>query len=258
MLLVAVPGFTLFNTGKQANGAGTTDIPSIRDANGMEFILIPAGRFLMGTPFAADVNGDEMPQHEVTISRPFYLGRYEVTQAEWEAVMRDNPSAFKGMDRPVDSVSWEEVQAFIDKLNERAGAVVYRLPSEAEWEYAARAGSTTGRYWGDDGAEMERHAWYADNSGKRSHPVGQLRPNAWGLYDMLGNVWEWCQDWYSPKSYAAEERIDPQGPSEGGGRVLRGGGWNGYASHIRSAYRFELNPAHRRRNLGVRLVMEKR
>ncbi len=257
MLLVAVPEFSLFHSGKQSTSNSASPITSVRDANGMEFILIPPGRFLMGTPFAADVSEDEMPQHEVVISQPFYMGRYEVSQGEWEAVMRNNPSEFKGADRPVDSVSWEEVQTFLAKLNERAGATLYRLPTEAEWEYAARAGSTTSRYWGDDSAAMERHAWFAGNSGKRSRPVGQLQANAWGLHDMLGNVWEWCQDWYSPKTYANGKVTNPQGAAEGSSRVIRGGGWNSYASHIRSAYRFELNPAHRRRNLGLRLVMEK-
>ncbi|MBF0185500.1 MAG: formylglycine-generating enzyme family protein [Magnetococcales bacterium] len=258
MLLVAVPDLSLFRSGKQVATQTNQEIPAIRDANGMEFILIPAGRFLMGTPFAADVSEDEMPQHEVIISRPFYLGRYEVKQAEWEAVMRSNPSEFKGADRPVESVSWEEVREFIGKLNERAATDLYRLPSEAEWEYAARAGTTTSRYWGDGNEALEQHAWFAGNAGKRSRPVGQLQANPWGLYDMLGNVWEWCQDWYSPKSYSNGTVTDPRGPSDGASRVLRGGGWNNYASHIRAAYRFELNPAHRRRNLGLRLVMEAR
>ncbi len=171
--------------------------------------------------------------------------------------MGSNPSEFKGADRPVESVSWQEVQTFIGKLNDKAGALIYRLPTEAEWEYAARAGAETVRYWGDGVEGMEQYAWYGENAGKKSHPVGQLKPNGWGLYDIVGNVWEWCQDWYSGTYYQNSPATDPQGPVEGAGRVMRGGGWNGYASHIRVAYRFELNPAHRRRNLGVRLLMER-
>ena len=257
MVMMAVPEWAFFSKGKPAAPLAVESVPSVKDANGIEFVWIPPGRFKMGTPFGADVNQDEMPQHMVTISRPFYLGRYEVTQAQWEGLMGNNPSEFKGADRPVESVSWEEVQLFLSKLNGKVGAEIYRLPTEAEWEYAARAGTETVRYWGDGSEEMDQYAWYGDNAGKRSHPVGQLKPNGWGLYDMLGNVWEWCQDWYGT-SYADLPVSDPQGPAEGSGRVIRGGGWNGYASHLRAAYRFELNPAHRRRNLGVRLLMEKR
>ncbi|MBF0461068.1 MAG: formylglycine-generating enzyme family protein [Magnetococcales bacterium] len=258
MVVVAVPDFGWFTKGKAVSAPVADAVPSVKDANGIEFVLIPAGRFQMGTPFGADVSEDEIPQHWVTISQPFYLGRYEVTQAQWESIMGSNPSEFKGADRPVDSVSWDETQIFIGKLNEKAGGAVYRLPTEAEWEYAVRAGTETTRYWGDGAEGMDQYAWYGDNAGKKSHPVGQLKPNAWGLYDMLGNVWEWCQDRYSNKTYTKDPVTDPQGPVEGAGRVMRGGGWNGYAGHLRAAYRFELDPGYRRRNLGLRLRMEKR
>ncbi|MEO5340484.1 MAG: formylglycine-generating enzyme family protein [Magnetococcus sp. MYC-9] len=256
MFATNVPGFSFFAKGKQVDAPPTDATSSFKDDHGIEFVWIAPGRFMMGTSFAADVNDDEMPRHPVTISQGFYLGKYEVTQAQWQAVMENDPSEFKGADRPVENVSWEEVQSFIGKLNDKAGARRYRLPTEAEWEYAARAGTETTRYWGDGDGEMEQYAWFAGNSGKKSRPVGQLKPNGWGLHDMLGNVWEWCQDWYGKKVYAEQAVADPQGPSEGAGRVLRGGGWNGYASHIRAAYRFELNPGHRRRNLGFRLRME--
>ncbi|MEO5363284.1 MAG: formylglycine-generating enzyme family protein [Magnetococcus sp. DMHC-8] len=256
MVVVAVPDLAWFAGEKPAGNPVEETVQSVKDGNGIEFILIMPGGFQMGTPFGADVNDDELPRHAVTISRAFYLGKYEVTQAQWEAVMGDNPSAFQGADRPVESVSWHDVQAFIGKLNDKAGARLYRLPSEAEWEYAARAGTETVRYWGNGAEEMEQYAWYGNNAGKKSHPVGQLKPNPWGLYDMLGNVWEWCDDWYGTKVYADPATTDPRGPAEGVGRVLRGGGWNGYASHIRAAYRFDLNPAFRRRNLGLRLLME--
>ncbi|MBF0401761.1 MAG: formylglycine-generating enzyme family protein [Magnetococcales bacterium] len=258
LFAVTVPNFSFFSTGKQAEVPAKDSVPSVKDANGMEFVRIEPGKFVMGTAFGLDVSADEMPQHEVTISRSFYLGRYEVTQAQWEAVMGSNPSEFSGADHPVENVSWEEVQRFIGKLNDKAGGKRYRLPTEAEWEYAARAGTTTSRYWGEAVDTMERYAWYTENAGKRTRAVGQLQPNGWGLYDMLGNVWEWCQDWYGSKSYADGPVVDPQGPSEGSGRVLRGGSWSNYASFIRSAHRFELNPTYRRRNLGLRLLMEEK
>lgn len=251
-----VKDFSLFSTGKKVDTPLPSSVESVKDANGIEFILIPAGTFIIGTVFAADVSPDEVPQHPVTISQPFYLSRYEVTQAQWEAIMEENPSEFSGADYPVDNVSWEAAQTFIGKLNEKAGAKRYRLPTEAEWEYAARAGTETVRYWGDSTDEMEQYAWSSSNSGKRSRTVGLLKPNAWGLHDMLGNVWEWCQDWYSIKPYTNEPTTDPSGPSEGAGRVLRGGSWSNFASQIRVAYRFELNPSYRRRNVGLRLLME--
>jgi formylglycine-generating enzyme required for sulfatase activity len=167
----------------------------------MEFVLMPAGTFTMGSP-ASDPNAydDEKPAHQVTISKPFYMGKYEVTQAQWKAVMgsENNPSYFKGDSLPVDHVSWRDVQEFIQKLNrreEQASGVFCRLPTEAEWEYAARAGTTTLYSFGDDAAELDDYAWYAGNADHTSYPVGQKKPNAWGLYDMHGNVSEWCQDW---------------------------------------------------------------
>ena len=160
---------------------------------GMEFMLIPAGTFMMGSEKGY---ADEKPQHRVTISRPFYLGKYEVTQAQWEAVMGNNPSRFDGRNNPVEQVSWEDVRVFIARLNAHEGHTRYRLPTEAEWEYAARAGSTSAYSFGDDAARLGQYAWYGDNSGKTTHPVGQKLPNAWGLHDMHGNVWEWVQGWY--------------------------------------------------------------
>lgn len=257
LFAASVKDFSLFSTGKKADVPLPPSVESVKDANGIEFILIPAGTFTIGTVFTADVNPDEVPQQSVTISRPFYLSRYEVTQAQWESIMEKNPSEFVGEEHPVDSVSWEAVQTFIGKLNEKAGTKRYRLPTEAEWEYAARAGTETVRYWGDSADEMDQYAWYEDNSGKQSRPVGRLKPNAWGLHDMLGNVWEWCQNWYSIKPYTSEPVTDPQGPSEGVSKVVRGGSWSNYASLVRAAYRFELNPTYRRRNIGLRLLMEK-
>jgi formylglycine-generating enzyme required for sulfatase activity len=159
----------------------------------MSFVLIDKGSFPMGSS-----NGDEdaRPIHTVHISKPFYLGKYEVTQREWQAVMGTTPSNFQGDDLPVESVSWDDVQAFIAKLNDRVEGQPYRLPTEAEWEYAARAGKTTDYSFGDDVGELGKYAWYEDNAGGKTHPVGQRGPNSWELCDMHGNVREWVQDWY--------------------------------------------------------------
>src|SRR5262249_25718461 len=157
----------------------------LRNTIGMEFVLIPAGTFQMGNNDGYD---DDKPVHTVRISRPFYLGKYEVTQAQWEAMMGNNPSHFKGdANSPVEQVHWDDVQKFIRRLNAKEGGARYRLPTEAEWEYAARAGTTTSWSFGDDASQLGRYAWCGGNAGWQTHPVGQLQPNAWGLYDMYGN-----------------------------------------------------------------------
>jgi formylglycine-generating enzyme required for sulfatase activity len=223
---------------------------------GMKFVLIPAGTFMMG----ADKNfesayDNELPRHQVRISKPFYLGVYEVTQQEWTAVMGNNPSYFKGEDNPVETVNWDDAQDFIKRLNQKEGHSRYRLPTEAEWEYAERAGSTSAYYFGDDESQLGDYAWYEDNSGQEAHPVGQKRPNAWGLYDMIGNILEWTQDWYGETYYAHSPSADPTGPSSDAFRVLRGCGWVYAARHCRSAYRFGREPANRNENFGFRLAL---
>jgi formylglycine-generating enzyme required for sulfatase activity len=216
---------------------------------GMQFALIPAGEFRMGSTLRAD----EIPMHTVHISKPFYLGIHEVTQGQWEAVMGNNPSQFKGdANRPVETVSWEEVQQFIDKLNTREGGTKYRLPTEAEWEYAARAGSKTAYSFGDDNSQLDKYAWFEGNAGKTTHPTGTRQPNAWGLYDMHGNVWEWVQDWYD--KYTVEPVTDPQGPTSGSRRVLRGGSWITDAGNCRSASRNNDAPSGRSLRVGFRLL----
>ena len=238
---------------------------------GMEFVLIPGGTFWMGSNNVKDAG----PCHKVTIARPFYLGKYPVTQAQWEAVMGmmevrerrgpfgwfgqqnnlipNNPSHFKGADRPVENVSWNDVQDFIRKLNERENHNRYRLPTEAEWEYACRAGST-GRYcFSDDKSRLKDYAWYKGNSEGRTHPVGQKKPNAWGLYDMHGNVFEWVQDWYG--SYGAGAVVDPRGPDAGVLRVLRGGSWRDNAESCRSANRDGHGPDFNISSFGFRLAL---
>ena len=215
---------------------------------GKEFVWLPAGEFLMGSA-SSEAEDDEQPLTRVRISRGFYLGKYEVTQAEWQAVMGGNPSEFDecGPDCPVENVSWDDVQEFIGKLNAAVGDERYRLPTEAEWEYAARAGTSGDRY-----GNLDAIAWYGDNSGRRTHPVGQKQPNAWGLYDMLGNVWEWVGDWAA--AYPGGSVTDPRGPGSGSGRVGRGGGWFNYAGICRASIRGSPSPGNRDYDLGFRLL----
>jgi len=177
--------------------------------------------------------GDERPQHRVRITKPFYFGKYPVTQGEWEKLMGNNPSSFKGDDQlPVDTVTWNVCQEFVKK----AGSGM-RLPTEAEWEYACRAGSTSAFYFGDKAEELGDSGWYEANSEQRTHPVGQKTPNGFGLYDMHGNIWQWCQDWYGADYYSRSPSDDPTGPGTGEFRVLRGGAWYHYAHFCRSGSR---------------------
>ena len=218
---------------------------------GMEFVWIPAGEFLMGTPRHGGDTYDDETRHEVRISRGFWLGKYEVTQGEWGAVMGTNPSAFSdcGQRCPVETVSWADAQAFIRELNEResGSGYEYRLPTEAEWEYAARAGTSGIRY-----GELDEIAWYSDNRALKTRPVGQKEANAWGLHDMLGNVWEWTGDWYG--AYPTGPVTDPEGPESGSGRVNRGGSWIDFAGGVRSANRHYNSPGNRGSSVGFRLV----
>jgi formylglycine-generating enzyme required for sulfatase activity len=224
--------------------------PSFTNSIGMEFVLIPAGTFMMGSPDSdTEARNDEKPAHRVTISQSFYLGKYPVTQAQWETVMGNNPSHFKdNPNHPVERVSWNDVQGFIRKLNEREGGGDYRLPTEAQWEYACRAGTETPRYHQD----IDAIAWYDANSSRQTHPVGQKLPNAWGLYDMLGNVWEWVQDRYAEGYYRYRPTVDPQGLVAGAFRVYRGGSWDGTARVVRAAGRVGTVPGVRDVYLGFR------
>jgi formylglycine-generating enzyme required for sulfatase activity len=198
---------------------------------------------------------DEKPAHRVAITKGFEIGRHEVTQAVWQSVMGTNPSSFKAPDRPVEQVSWSDVQEFLAVLNGRRDGYRYRLPTEAEWEYAARAG-TTGAYF----ASLDAIAWYGANSGGQSHPVGQKQPNAWGLHDMQGNVWEWCQDWYQDDYYrklGEPKAVDPRGPASGQQRVLRGGSWYKFLWFLRVSSRFAFRPSGRFPHVGFRCVRQK-
>lgn len=225
----------------------------------LALVPIPGGTFLMGAPASEkDSSDDERPQHQVTLS-PFLLGKYPVTQAQWVALMGQNPSRFKGPQRPVETVSWLEAQEFCQKISEKTGAA-YRLPTEAEWEYACRAGTTTPFYFGPTiTTELVNYDGnYPYNSApkgiyrKETTEVGSFPPNAFGLYDMHGNVWEWCQDWYG--AYSAEAVLDPCGPASGSGRVARGGSWGRTAEYCRTANRGGGAPDSRGTALGFRLV----
>ena len=208
-------------------------------------ISIPAGTFLMGSPVSeAERDQDEGPQSEVTVQK-FQISQYEVTQAQYKAVTGTNPSSFKGDDLPVDSVTWNDAIEFCRKLSRLTGRE-YRLPTEAEWEYACRAGTKT-PYAGNPDAM----GWYAANSKNQTHPVGQREPNGFGLYDMNGNVWEWCQSKYKPYPYQATDGRENVQDSDV--RVLRGGSWESSASSTRSAYRRRVVPD--RRSIGFRIVL---
>jgi len=225
---------------------------TLRNSIGMEFVRIEAGTFQMGSN-DSEAFDYEKPVHTVRLMQPFYLGKHEVTQGQWQAVMGNNPSKFTGdLNRPVEMVSWDDVQEFIRRLNAREGGATYRLPTEAEWEYAARAGTTTRWSFGDDASQLGRYAWHEENAGGQTHPVGQLQPNPWGLYDMHGNVWEWVQDWYG--EYASGTAVDPAGPSSGSRRVFRGGSLLNTTRLCRSANRGFGAPGNRSVNLGFRLL----
>ena len=198
---------------------------------GMKLKLIPAGTFTMG-------EGGEA--HKVTLTKPFGLGVYEVTQEQYQQVMGTNPSKFKAPQNPVERVSWTDAVEFCRKLSalpaEKKAGYVYRLPTEAEWEYSCRAGTSTTYSFGDSESELGDYAWYNSNSGATTHPVGGKKPNGWGLYDMHGNVYEWCQDWHEKSPSGST--TDPTGPSSGSYRVIRGGGWFGYSGYCYSASRY--------------------
>jgi len=210
----------------------------------MKLVLIRPGKFLMGSPDSEQGRKtEEGPQHQVTITKPFYMGVTEVTQAQYEAVMGTNPSKFKGPSNPVDNVTWDEAVEFCRKLSEKTGKAV-RLPTEAEWEYACRAGTKTRYSFGDSDSVLGDYAWSGSNSGGMTHPVGQKKPNPWGLYDMHGNVYEWCADWFG--SYSGGASTDPQGAASGKLRVSRGGAWHSIDPLTRRcAYRGRNDPAGR-------------
>jgi hypothetical protein len=228
----------------------------VRVFDGIEFVYVPAGSFMMGSDIGTR---DERPVHEVTISKGFWLSRYEITQTQWRDVMDDNPSLSLSSKKPVENVSYNDVQAYISAL----GNAKYRLPTEAEWEYACRANSTTIYSFGNDITHLEDHAWFGEISSGlwdrsiSSHSVGEKKPNKWGLYDMHGNVYEWCQDWYGRNYYSESPvNVDPTGPSSGEERVVRGGSFCYYPSSLRSSDRFKMAPDEKSFHVGFRLLRE--
>jgi len=236
----------------------------ITNSIGMKLVLIPNGTFQMGSPPSEEDRSSDERQHEVTISKDYYLGVTEVTQEQYEKVMGKNPSEFQGgkikgnsLNHPVELVSWEDAVEFCRKLSElpeeKAAGRVYRLPTEAEWEYACRAGSKTVFHFGDDPGSLGDYAWFEENANSQTHPVGQKKPNPWGLYDMHGNVWEWCSDWYG--DYPKGAVTDPGGPNEGSRRVFRGGSWDYLAAHCRSALRGGFLPSIRFSSIGFRVAL---
>ena len=220
---------------------------------GMEFVLIPGGSFMMGSNEDSEDSNDEKPVHKVTL-KSFRMQTTEVTQAQWKAVMENNPSKIIGDSLPVHCVSWDECQEFIQKLNQMDSGKDYRLPSEAEWEYACRAGTTTPYYSGMDETGLELVCWYKDNSGDMNHPGCMKEPNSWGLYDMHGNVWEWCEDWYHGNYNGAPANGSAWVSPTGAYKVIRGGSWYYFAGPCRSANRFYQDPSSSRSDLGFRLV----
>jgi len=242
---------------------------------GMKLKLIPAGEFVMSTGESpeslakafdtkAEYFHDEQPQHRVRITKPYYLGVTEITQGQWETLMGTSPWKGKtfvkeGSDYAASYITWKDAVSFCRKLSEKE-ELQYRLPTEAEWEYACRAGNTTRFGFGDSGSSLGLYAWYGGGSAldvgeKCAQQVGRKQGNAWGLYDMHGNVFEWCQDWYDEGYYMNSTTDDPTGPSSGLYRVLRGGSWNSVAWGCRSANRIELSPVSRYSYLGFRVAL---
>jgi formylglycine-generating enzyme required for sulfatase activity len=236
----------------------------ITNSIGMKLVLIPKGTFIMGSPESEEGRGKYETQHEVTISKDYYLGVYEVTQAQYEKMMGTNPSYFQGSkivgsssNYPVEQVSWEDAVEFCKKLSElpeekKAGRV-YRLPTEAEWEYACRSGSKSAYSFGESSKSLGDYAWFDGNSNGQTHPAGENKANAWSLYDMHGNVWEWCSDWYG--DYPNGAVSDPVGPPGGSLRVFRGSGWFIEAARCRSALRYGSAPDNRFNFIGFRVAL---
>ena len=245
---------------RQAQAAARLGVPveTTVDLGGgvmLDLVFVPAGRFRMGSPEDEKDRDDNEMQHWVVITRPFYLGKYEVTQRQWEKVMRANSSHHKGATNPVENVSWSDSQEFLKRLNNLGVAKGrFRLPTEAEWEWACRAGTRTKYYSGEADAALTDYAWFHANSGGKTRPVGTRKPNAWGLYDLHGNVWERCGDWYREDYYGKSPRYDPMGPTTGPVRVLRGGACCRGPEYCRSSRRDWLYPEMWIGVIGLRVV----
>ena len=225
----------------------------VKDGISIDMVRVEAGTFTMGaTPEMVNSYGYEKPAHQVTLTNDYYIGKYEVTQALWKVVMGNNPSCFKGDNLPVENVCWDDCQKFISKLNSITGKN-FRLPTEAEWEYAACGGKKSRGYQYSGSNNLSDVAWYTDNSGSKTHTVGSKQANELGIYDMSGNVYEWCQDWFG--SYSSSSQVNPTGANSGSYRVIRGGSWSFTAGVCRSSCRDIYAPDDRGYNLGLRLVL---
>ena len=239
-----------------ASGSNAISIP-VKDGISIEMVKVEAGTFMMGATSEMkdsydDPYSDEKPVHQVTLTNDYYMGKYEVTQALWQAVMGSNPSNFKGDNLPVEKVSWNDCQEFISKLNSLTGRK-FRLPTEAEWEYAARGGKKSRGYQYSGSSNISDVVWYKDNSANKTHPVGTKQANELGIYDMSGNVWEWCSDRYG--SYSSFSQTNPTGSYSGAFRVLRGGGWGSFAWFCCLSFRRNFAPDFRHYDLGLRLAL---
>ena len=225
----------------------------VKNGISIDMVRVEAGTFTMGaTSEMEDPYDWEKPTHQVTLTNDYYIGKYEVTQALWKAVMGNNPSNFKGDNLPVEKVSWDDCQEFINKLNRITGKT-FRLPTEAEWEYAARGGKKSRGYQYSGSNNISDVAWYSDNSGNMTNDVGSKQANELGIYDMTGNVWEWCQDRYG--RYDSFSQVNPTGANSGSDRVYRGGSWSYTARYCRSSFRLRITSGYRRSFLGFRLVL---
>ena len=230
----------------------TISIP-VKGRISIDMVRVEAGTFTMGaTAEMKDPYDNEKPTHQVTLTNDYYIGKYEVTQALWQAVMGDDPSYFKGDNLPVEAVTWDDCQEFIGKLNRITGKT-FRLPTEAEWEYAARGGNKSRGYQYSGSNNLSDVAWYDDNSSNTTHAVGTKQPNELGIYDMSGNVWEWCQDRLG--AYSSSSQVNPTGANSGSYRVSRGGSWCEFARLCRSSCRDLTSPGNRNYDLGLRLVL---
>ena len=238
----------------QIEAARRLGVPvAFENAFGIRMILVPAGAFTMGSPKSDDLRAPDETPHRVRLTKPFYIGMTEITQAEYKTVTGKTPSYHAGDNRPVEQVSWHEATAFCKTLSDRTGRR-YALPTEAQWEYACRAGTQTRFCFGDDVARLKDYAWYTPYAGCGTQSVATHKPNLWGLYDMHGNLFEWCRDFLRP--YAAGDAVDPVVETGRGERVVRGGTWTHHPTHCRSAFRYHDVQTHRHDIIGFRVVAD--